>query len=536
MAAVFATNFHYNKLLALNNEQLISTSIDLIDKASTDALEDSFTNAFRDSIMKYLLKIVIQQEINQLSSTASNKDWKRLSLIKKIAKLKETPPQINFLTPKNYSDKPKKIIKDEFSTYQLLVCGYIRNEMNIQNNNFPHDILSVCLHFIGNISNINNQQLMVFSVKDRQYSSPFSQQLSSKVFATNMNCKQFITKCSSTQMKQTLVAPNTILLSDESNTSNITYIHNLPHYPNASVLASNIQHIGQTVSSNTNHELFGMVQCLDIKHSRLLNVGGMLKTTVTPNYRNPPIDTTAMAPPLTYRSYKYKTQNTIYQINYDEKRQWDYAGMLIHGRGYHSLCDINHSKMAIIGGQKLIEPLSMFNYPSEHNLSMNCVELFDLENNNDNVTIKNLKYKRIQCGSYYNKYSNEMIAFGGNNDFSPDGRIQTYLKPGSLTMNTINNDISNSMEIYDFHKNIWIQVPYLSNKSYTKYPCIWTVGNKCIFVAKLDVLSTKGLYPCVEYEWIDLRVCGQNKSKFNIMNKIDLLAYDGCKENTMCVV
>eukprot|EP01084_Bolivina_argentea_P120615 213808_1 len=118
MATLIATNFHYSKLLDLNNEQLISTSIDFIDKASTDALEDSFTNAFRDSIMKYLLKIVIEQEIKQLSSTETTNDWKRLSLIKKISTLKETPSKI---TQQNDSDK-HKTIKDESSTDQLLVC------------------------------------------------------------------------------------------------------------------------------------------------------------------------------------------------------------------------------------------------------------------------------------------------------------------------------------------------------------------------------------------------------------------------------
>eukprot|EP01084_Bolivina_argentea_P013173 24690_1 len=103
--------------------------------------------------MKYLLKIVIEQEIKQLSSTETTNDWKRLSLIKKISKLKETPSKI---TQQNDSDK-HKTIKDKSSTDQLLICGYIRNEMNIKNNNFPHDILSVCFQFIGNISNINNQ-------------------------------------------------------------------------------------------------------------------------------------------------------------------------------------------------------------------------------------------------------------------------------------------------------------------------------------------------------------------------------------------
>eukprot|EP01084_Bolivina_argentea_P085849 155168_1 len=102
--------------------------------------------------------------------------------------------------------------------------------------------------------------------------------------------------------------------------------------------------------------------------------------------------------------------------------------------------------MAIIGGHKLVgfDSMSM-----AHKQSMDCVELFDLENNNDNVTIKNLNHKRIQCGSYYNKYSNEIIVFGGNNDFSPDGKIQTW---GMQPMNVINNDVSNSVEIYDCHK------------------------------------------------------------------------------------
>merc|ERR1712154_448522 len=51
-----------------------------------EKLTNCYQNIFKESIMKYILKKVIKQEIEQLLSS-NDEDWKRVSLIKKISKL-----------------------------------------------------------------------------------------------------------------------------------------------------------------------------------------------------------------------------------------------------------------------------------------------------------------------------------------------------------------------------------------------------------------------------------------------------------------
>eukprot|EP01084_Bolivina_argentea_P141674 248946_1 len=157
--------------------------------------------------MKYLLKIAIQNEIQKLTTYTTGKNWKKLSLISRIAKLKHTseidaesvlvslhnnnnnsmttiirPPNmmpkippitdnpyifvhnllhssnnkspnmnnINNINTQNNITKHNKSI-EKGSTIDLLIDGFLRNEMN----NFPIDISSICQQFISDISNIS---------------------------------------------------------------------------------------------------------------------------------------------------------------------------------------------------------------------------------------------------------------------------------------------------------------------------------------------------------------------------------------------
>eukprot|EP01083_Nonionella_stella_P225184 800844_1 len=79
-----------DSLLELNNEELTAASMNLVDNASTSDLKNCFENIFKESIMKYLLKIIIQKEIQQLTTHTTTENWKRLSLISRITKLKPT--------------------------------------------------------------------------------------------------------------------------------------------------------------------------------------------------------------------------------------------------------------------------------------------------------------------------------------------------------------------------------------------------------------------------------------------------------------
>ena len=126
----------YKELLKLNNEELISCVNLMVDRAATDALTNCFENLFRDSIMKYLLKIVIKKEIQDLSSSSSlstnSDDWKRVSLIEKIAALNPNyTKQDDEETKDNNNDDNNNTVT---CTGELLLPGYIRNEIKNQDH------------------------------------------------------------------------------------------------------------------------------------------------------------------------------------------------------------------------------------------------------------------------------------------------------------------------------------------------------------------------------------------------------------------
>eukprot|EP01084_Bolivina_argentea_P294717 507198_1 len=175
----------YNELLKLNDEQLIKSIPNLVDNASMVSLSNCFENIFRESIIKYLLKHIITNEISNLSINDDN--WKRVSLIKRIAELNPNyPPKVDE-TEYDSSDSEEEVgiietmnnvnnINDEIAitSDKLLISGYIKHEtdVNINNETIPYDILAICQNFIGDISNITNEH-QIIGVSEYQFCSIF---------------------------------------------------------------------------------------------------------------------------------------------------------------------------------------------------------------------------------------------------------------------------------------------------------------------------------------------------------------------------
>eukprot|EP01084_Bolivina_argentea_P194209 333180_1 len=567
-------------LFSLRNKQLVSASLDLVDKSLTKELIDCFDNIFKESIMKYLLKTVIEQEIQEISKPNID-DWKRISLITKIKKLipNSSEQSITIHSPHSVlndvpvlsSDLKAEIStcnklsvppmdKNETSTDHLLLSGYIRNEMNFENNNyFPKDVLSICHCFISDCSNINNdQQLIVFNHNTNTYKSVFDTE--QKLMPTIISETQLKSKLECSDVNARLISPYKIWFYDDKKA---WICDTFPHYPEAKDVNANMQQIGNfECDSQAIHKgsISGVVQYVDIHNSSLLNFGGIgedttfidlhsiymtsdlytphnnvrklsLKDTLFPLKKIEQKETQIQLPklqsapifrasddnvaqnqfsaPMVGDDYSNKPskhtivltltgspQHTLSPLqNYQPPTQlyWKYSKPLIYARGYVSLCEITDSKLAVIGGKTWKRETQSYGRGPNIESMVDCVELYDL-NGKDSVPIKNLNHARMECGSYYNSYQKEIIVFGGSGRFDND------------------SSVSNSMEIYDFHKNIWIDVPYYTRGKYKKYPCIWTVGSKCIFVAQITAATF------IECEWIDFRVCdknGKNKSKWN---------------------
>eukprot|EP01084_Bolivina_argentea_P136314 240074_1 len=533
MATASVESIKYEDLLEFNHEQLLTSSMNLVDIAPTNFLKHCYENVFKITIMKYLLKNVIKQEIQTLSASNCD-DWKRISLIKNIMKLTPYSVDQNVSSPKNSNDIMKhnnsKMNKYECSTDTLLLSGYIRNEMGIKNNDNNlsiKDILSICQYFINDCSNIvNPQQLIIYNHTNNSYQYVFSEQstIESKrpvIKLINKPTMKIKLKnmSGSTYVKKKLIAPYKIMIE---NNSHSFYFDKIPHYnnPNATDISVNIQQIGpfiyDTEETKSSKRLLGVAQYFDIKRNRLLNFGGIKDTDhwipTVPSRTNRRFHST--------NKHEYTTQRGIVQFHLSSKYMFDgweklVKSSLIYKRGYMSLCDIKNRNVAVIGGEHRNQPPPVRTYtlPRHHtkkkndddnvNKIVNYVEVYNLDRD-ESVAINNLHHRRRQCGSYYNEYTQELIVFGGNK--------------GVVSV----SPVSRSMEIYDFHKNVWFDIPYSSKNVYDKYPCIWTVGSRCIFVA---CLQDKTKHPSCVYqnqcEWIDLRVCYQNrknKSKFNTMN------------------
>ena len=187
-----------------------------------------------------------------------------------------------------------------------------------------------------------------------------------------------------------------------------------------------------------------------------------------------------------------------------------------------SLCPVMQTELAIIGGQShdavKIDDMSPFlgnislrmqhQYRS-HNFrhdplrdyvkygqlrSVAFVELFNLETYKS-VALKTLNHARMEC-TFCNEYSKEMIVFGGHDKLPYEGR-----GVGADCDANEEDNPGNIMEIYDFHKNIWIDLPWKTKEIYSRYPCIWIIGSKCIFVASISFIPSHKSAAWLNCEW-----------------------------------
>eukprot|EP01083_Nonionella_stella_P127562 386369_1 len=507
-----------NSLLGLTNEELISTSINFIDSASNNALKNCFDNLFKEAIMKYVLKIVIPQEIHQLSTTTKS-DWQRVSLIQKLSTLHEThKTETKSVVPNTLDSKS--------STHYLLTSGFMRNELivNESTQNLSHDIVFICQRFVGAAP---YNPLVIFNHESQTYRTiSDDSNLKPIAHATKQTLPQFLSTVSSKESQMKLIKPNK-MLSFDSQSQSAFYCDSLPPFPISSDICVNIQSTRKNIQPQHQGNYMYMsppmdgmnsraaVQYFDAERFEVLQLGGVSTRSVTSPYGGiggPTSD-------VTYRESVMNDTIHRYQMNKDVKEtNWVEAGNLIHGRASMSLCNVNKTRLAIIGGSEQISVYTL--------VPLDSVELYDLTDNNAvNVSLTSMNCARIECGSSYNDKSNQIVVFGGS------GESITSMHRG----NRNEANVSRSMEIYDIHKNKWFDVPYKSKNKYRKYPCIWTMGSQCIFVSQIvdtpkpptiQLHLDNGLRRSfVESEWIDLRVCdrnGTNKATFNAMDPVEL--------------
>eukprot|EP01084_Bolivina_argentea_P016356 30612_1 len=212
--------------------------------------------------MKYLLKAVIQKEIEQLPTHITCTDWKRLTLISNITKLKPKSQTNSDIILKKQNIKPNNIsihvhknIK-QTSTIELLINGFLRNHMNINNNNFPMDISCICEQFIGNISNIAIQSLRLFSHKENNVISSIQQPIASRSIAKT---EFFSNKLSHRNMKLKLVSTNKILMEHFQN--NFYYFNYVKDNTNIEI-SDNVQKLNDNTLNYKHNYVYGVVQCM----------------------------------------------------------------------------------------------------------------------------------------------------------------------------------------------------------------------------------------------------------------------------------
>eukprot|EP01084_Bolivina_argentea_P198853 340379_1 len=273
-----------SNLLGLTSEELISTSIHLIDNASNNALNNCFENVFKESIIKYLLKIVIPEEIHQLSATTKS-DWKRVNLIQKISTLHEAPKAVKKSEPNTLDPKS--------STHYLLTCGFIRNKL-IGNENtqyLQHDIISICHRFVGTapynpLRIFNHESETYHSVST--YSAPVNEQVISYIKPANKQAlPQFLSQVSSKAAQIKLIKPNKMLLFD-SQSDSVSYCDSLPPFPQSSDICVNIQTMRSTTRPHVPQQGYygyapsppdtcnrGASQYFDAERFQLLQLGGI---------------------------------------------------------------------------------------------------------------------------------------------------------------------------------------------------------------------------------------------------------------------
>ena len=368
----------------------------------------------------------------------------------------------------------------------------------------------MCLSFIGGCINIikpDKIKLFDHDDEDRTLCSIFDDASPVKVsLVKSSDSTKFLSRFDRYPEKR-LVSPRNILISNGRGTMKL-YHH----------IKSSKSGFSATHCSNMMHNLggdsHGVVQYLDAKRSKLVNFGG-----ITPDK--------ALQSANRINEYDIKTEE--WTTRSDSK--------LKYKRGFMSLCKIDASQLAIIGGKTydvtlertvvprtydphytystsrrpLHRPIKQTegdNYKYEYKYNkkiLDSVELYNLETG-EVMEVQHMNHERWQCCSYYSRYSNEIIVCGGSNDHQ-----------------WCNPKVVDKMEIYDCHKNIWRDIPWKMTGEDCFYPCIWTVGSKCIFVShSIDYAKMKG-------QWIDLRECnckGRSSSMFRPFE----FRINGCSE------
>eukprot|EP01084_Bolivina_argentea_P076606 138850_1 len=484
----------------LNDDELLISSYNLIDKASDDSLQNCFENIFKNDIQKYLLKLVIKEQIQHLPQHKTN-NWKRLCLLQKISHLKSKMSHL-----KSKKIKPAILSCEEITdskTDRLVIAGYIRNDTTI--NNIPTDVISIISSYSHNlIANPLNLPLIVYDSVNHHNISEKQQ-----IKETQLTKQELMSvNISENTQQPKLITPNKLHLYQKNNVmchqyNKISRFKEIKTCCNTTCCSNPDR---RRPSDYVENDICASVQCLDVANQRLLNFGGFNISYKNTKYRD---------------QYKHYVTRKIYGQNILKENEYvEQIGQLNYSRGYMSLCKLNNDKIVAIGGQtNYVDYYFNYHEETEDAVIINVVELFDLKTN-EAIVMQSMNISRAQCGSFYNKYSNDIVVFGGNKNAQRTDMWQY--------------GISNTMEIYDFHKNVWFNYPYKSNKYYAKYPCIWNVGSKCIFVAQFGMnkkvhtrhnnyygARTTYIPSYIECEFVDLR---ENKMTFTGW-EIDLTAF-----------
>ena len=284
------------------------------------------------------------------------------------------------------------------STVKVLFYGYLRENLpnNDDHEQFPTDIITLCHLFIGKCPNLlrpeyiqlltalpimghtchdtsDKVQMHIYSLfgNDDWFWKPNS--VSSKNIDQNNISKDYITK--------TLVAPYSIMMRDNSKETESYSLIEIPrvstrnetrnvaasiHTPicGPKKLHSNITPLDVNIGALNE----GVVQYLDVKRSRLMSFGGIGHNVNWHSHSSSRSINTQES---------YWTTNKILACELNtaqtmDSSSWNQYGYMKYKRGYMSLCNINESRLAIIGGKVCTSKL-------HESSTVDYVELFDPE-------------------------------------------------------------------------------------------------------------------------------------------------------------
>ena len=547
--------------------ELSALSMNLVENASLDELKDLFADIFGVNRMRSMLKQKIEYELNNLPPLHPN----RIILMSKINKFrgpnqsryssnatsrprnlsypqtftaiktesnnKGRPRVISEINTKipynpisiswnewksikpidaeNIRDNPK--LNDLFavgmpnsSTYKLLFEGFLKQ--NLPNHHrFSSDIMTLCHSFLGGIIHLTQLKILTHW----EESGAFGHSWNKKIFNTldsvfdDDDTDEEITKVKQGRIfrnytQTNLLTPYNILVNDDDATIHSFGLEFIPEPELEELKVADVSVSSHTVTAEYSQsnpretQNKGIVQYLDKKRSRLLNFGGIFpraasEITHIGHHEGELTDTRRiMGCDLNVVS----NPEIRFFPSWKQSVSWQSYGQMEYSRCCMSICGDDEDYAAIIGGALYCNPR---NYHSSYARlqAVNHVELFNLETRKTQI-LKGMNHARMECGSVWNKYSNEIIVFGG--------------REGSSMMNL--NGASTRMEIYDIHKNVWYDINNKTSADYPKYPCIGTIGSKCIFVAGLQFIHASfggsGAAIKLKCEWIDLRETDQN--------------------------